>query len=354
VLFDETVMLAGAGPWLAGGKETVPALSGDPADRIALVTLQEDLEPGEIITLLIPPKVTDFAGNMTCISGIRTGLPADPLPGDIMFNELMPDPSGDESEYLELYNNSEKVLDLSCLYLAGSSASSATAFTGIHRLLLPGCYIALTIGKDDISARYPCADKESVFRADRLPAMPDDEGKLVLYDRNLNVTDRVDYFTGMHMIFLSGTEGVALEKVSPAFPSDVASNWHSATTACNYGTPGAPNSVLVQVTAGEDGLTLSHGRISPDGDGFEDIISVGVYPGGGENIISVTIFSDRGYPVRRLAERVTAGPGMQFVWDGLADNGARLPAGLYMVLAESCSTSGSSRRWKKVCALLYR
>jgi hypothetical protein len=156
------------------------------------------------------------------------------------------------------------------------------------------------------------------------------------------------------MIFLSGTEGVALEKVSPAFPSDVASNWHSATAACNYGTPGAPNSVLIEGSAEGEGLTLSSGRISPDGDGFEDIVSVGVFPGGEENIISVTVFSDRGYPVRRLAERASAGADAQFVWDGLSDSGSRLPAGLYMIIAESCSTSGASHRWKKVCALLYR
>jgi hypothetical protein len=266
----------------------------------------------------------------------------------------MPDPAGDESEYLELYNNSGKVFDLSLLYLGGSSSTAATAFTGIHRQLMPAGFMALTTGKDEITARYPCAVEESVFRADRLPALPDDEGRLILYDRNMNVIDRVDYSSTMHMMFLSGTEGVALEKVSPAFPSDVESNWHSATTACNYGTPGAPNSVLVDASEAGEGLTLSSGRISPDGDGFEDLVSVGVFPGGEENLISVTVFSDRGYPVRRLAERATAGAGAQFVWDGLSDSGARLPAGLYMIIAESCSTSGSSLRWKKVCALLYR
>ncbi|MDM8003036.1 MAG: lamin tail domain-containing protein [Bacteroidota bacterium] len=354
VLFDETVILAGAGPWLSEGKETEPALSGDPADRIALVRLQEALVPGEIIMLLIPPQVTDFAGNMPYVTELRTGLPSEPLPGEIMFNELMPDPAGDESEYLELYNNSGKVFDLSRLYLGGSSSTAATAFTGIHRQLMPAGFMALTTGKDEITARYPCAVEESVFRADRLPALPDDEGRLILYDRNMNVIDRVDYSSTMHMMFLSGTEGVALEKVSPAFPSDVASNWHSATAACNYGTPGAPNSVLVDASEAGEGLTLSSGRISPDGDGFEDLVSVGVFPGGEENLISVTVFSDRGYPVRRLAERATAGAGAQFVWDGLSDSGARLPAGLYMIIAESCSTSGSSLRWKKVCALLYR
>ena len=309
ILFDETVMLAGAGPWQADGKETEPAVSGDPADRIALARLQEELTAGEVITLLIPPQMTDFAGNAPCYNEIRTGLPSDPTPGDIMFNELLPDPAGKGSEYLELYNNSEKVFDLSRLYLAGSSTAAATAFTLIHRLLLPGGYVALTTGKEDLSARYPCSDEESLFRADRLPVLPDEEGRVILYDRNMNVIDRVDYSSEMHMIFLSGTEGVALEKVSPAFPSDVASNWHSATASCIYGSPGAPNSVLLEQAAADEGLTLSAGRISPDGDGFEDLISVGVFPGGEENVISVTVFSDRGYPVRRLAERATAGAG---------------------------------------------
>lgn len=354
VLFDETVMLAGAGPWLADGRETEPALSGDPADRIALVELQEDLTPGAIITLMIPLLVTDFAGNIPYVTELRTGLPSEPLAGDIMFNELMPDPAGEESEYLELYNNSEKVFDISRLYITGSSSAAANAFTGIHRLLLPGSYIALTTGSSNFSDSYPCSEEESIFRADRLPSLPDEEGQLALYDRNMTVIDRVDYSSAMHMIFLSGTEGVALEKVSPAFLSDVASNWHSATAACNFGTPGAPNSVLVDASEAAEGMTLSSGRISPDGDGFEDVVSVGVYPGGEENIITVTVFSDRGYPVRRLAERATAGAGAQFVWDGLSDSGARLPAGLYMIIAESCGTSGASHRWKKVCALLYR
>ena len=354
VLFAETVMLAGAGPWQANGMETMPAVSGDPGDRIALTGLREALAQGEIITLLITPQVTDFAGNAPCYNQIRTGLPSDPMPGDIMFNELLPEPAGEGSEYLELFNNSDKVFDLSRIYLAGSSTAAATAFTGIHRLLLPGGYVALTTGKENLSERYPCSDEESLFRADRLPALPDEEGRLILYDRNMNVIDRVDYSTAMHMIFLSGTEGVALEKVSPAYPSDVSSNWHSATATCNYGTPGALNSVLIEQAAAEEGLTLSQGRISPDGDGFEDLISVGVFPGGEENIISVTVFSDRGYPVRRLAERATAGAGTHFVWDGLSDSGARLPAGLYMIMAESCSTSGVSRRWKKGCALLYK
>ncbi|MCU0458142.1 MAG: lamin tail domain-containing protein [Bacteroidales bacterium] len=354
VLFDETVICAGAGPWEAGNRQTLPAVSGDHTDRTALVPLAGVMDPGAIITLVIPARITDFAGNAPSDNQLRTGLSAEPMPGDILFNELMPDPPGGVSEYLELYNNSDAVFDLSCLYLSGGSNSQATSFTGIHRQLLPADYVALTTGSEEIREHFPCSDEASVFRADRLPSMPDDGGSLILYDRNLNVIDRVDYNSGMHMIFLSGTDGVALEKVSPVSASDVASNWHSAVAACNWGTPGAPNSIMIEDTGENEGLSLSSGRISPDGDGFEDIISVGVFPGGEDNIITLTIFNDRGYPVRRLAERISAGPSTHFAWDGLSDSGARLPSGLYLILAESYNPSGSSGRWKKVCALLYR
>ena len=354
VLFDETVLLAGAVSWTADGRSTPPSVPGDHIDRTALVPLGEDLVPGAVITLVVPPQVTDFAGNAPCRNQFMTGLPSDPLPGDILFNELMPDPAEECSEYIELYNNSGKIFDLSRLFLAGGIKAAATEITENHRQLLPGGLVALTEGKEDFALAYPCGDGDQVFVADRLPVMPDDEGNLILYDRSLVIIDRVFYSSSMHMMFLSGTGGVALEKVALSLASDVPGNWHSATEVCNWGSPGAPNSVRIEETGEAVGMTLSSGRVSPDGDGFEDLISINVFPGGEENVITVTVFNDRGYPVRRLAERVAAGAGTSFIWDGLSDGGARLPAGLYIVIAESYDTTGSTRRWKEACALLYR
>jgi hypothetical protein len=354
VLFDETVMLAGASPWLADGRPTRRALSGDPADRISLVLLDEPLVAGRVITVSLAPEITDFAGNAPCLTEFRTGLPEDPLPGEILFNELMPDPAEGQIEYIELYNNSGKVIDLSRFYLAGGSTAQATAITGRHRQLLPGRYIALTTGSEKFLENFHCSDDAALFRADRIPSLPNDGGSLILYDKSLSIIDRVNYSPAMHMPFLSGTKGVALEKVSPALPSDVAGNWRSASESCNWGSPGAPNSVMIEQPGEATGLTLSSGRVSPDGDGFEDLLLLSLFPGGEDNIITVTVINDRGYPVRRLAERVAAGAGTSLTWDGLSDQGGRLPAGLYIIMAESYNSAGASGRWKKVCAVLYR
>jgi hypothetical protein len=319
-----------------------------------LVPLRHEIRNDAIITLLIASSVTEFAGNRPCSSELMTGIPSDPVPGDILFNELLADPVIGCSEYIELYNNSGNVIDLSRLSAANSYSAAVSSFTAVPRQLLPGGYVALTTGRQTVLDHFPCASQHDVFEADRLPALYDDSGILLLYDHGLNVIDRVDYSSSMHLLFLSGTEGVALEKSSPALPSDVAGNWHSASEACRWGTPGAPNSVTVIPAEDAGGMTLSSSRISPDGDGFEDLVSVGVFPGGEGNIITVTVFNDRGYPVRRLAERHAAGAGAQFIWDGTSDSGARLPAGLYMIMGESFNTAGSLRRWKQVCGLLYR
>jgi hypothetical protein len=319
-----------------------------------MVPLHEKLKPGAVTCLQVPSSVTDFAGNGVCNAVLWTGIPSDPMPGDILFNELLFDPFPGCEDYIEFFNNSSKVFNLSSLLLAGSTNSAATAFTEVPGQLLPGDFVAVTTDRDAVLRMYPCADPGAVCQADRLPSMPDDRGMLVLYDHNLNIIDKVDYSCTMHLLFLSGVEGVALEKASPEFPSDIAGNWHSASETCGWGTPGAPNSVSVYLPESSEGLTLSSGRVSPDGDGFEDLLSVSVYPGGGDNVISVTVFSDRGYIVRRLAERVAAGPGASFIWDGTTDDGGRLPAGLYMIMAESINAAGEAQRWKKVCALLYR
>ena len=354
VMFDETVVEPEGTAWLADGGETFPALPADPSDRLMLVPLHEKLKPGAVTCLQVPSSVTDFAGNEVCDAFLGTGIPSDPMPGDILFNELLFDPFPGCEDYIEFFNNSSKVINLSSLLLACSINSAATAFTEVPGQLLPGDFVAVTTDRDAVLRMYPCADPGAVFQADRLPSMPDDRGTLVLYDHNLNIIDKVDYSRTMHLLFLSGVEGVALEKASPEFPSDITGNWHSASETCGWGTPGAPNSVSVYLPENPEGLTLSSGRVSPDGDGFEDLLSVSVYPGGSDNVISVTVFSDRGYIVRRLAERVVAGPGASFIWDGTSDGGGRLPAGLYMIMAESINAAGESQRWKKVCALLYR
>ncbi len=391
IVFDETLTGSfAADEWTIDRLNALSSASDDIADRAFVVTVAEPFVTGRIYTLQIPAHAADYAGNTPCQPGAGFGLPEPPLAGEILFNEILFDPLPMCADYLELYNNSEKVFDLSQLFLAGSDAGVIKGFgteekgsdTGkrgeqipplpercksqaeaplqqsqlsqIPRQLLPGRLVALTTDRDAVTDHYPCSEKQDVYEVRSLPSMPDDEGSVIILDRELNILDRLDYSSSMHLDFLDIKEGIALEKVGPELSSGFPGNWHSASEVCGWGTPGAPNSVLVNEAPGGQGLNLSSERISPDGDGFEDALSVRVVPGGSDNVVTVTVFNSRGYPVRLLAERFVAGEEALIVWDGTGDNGRRLNAGLYMIIAESYNSRGQTWRRKEVCALLYR
>ncbi len=354
VLFGETVIMPEGVKWLIDGDETMPAVSGDIADRSAIIPLERDLTRDAVSNLLIPSSVADFAGNRPCLTELKTGLPSDPGTGEILFNELLFDPVEPCTDFIELYNSSDHIFDLSELSLANGTGTGVIPASGVPRQLLPGKYLALTTERDALLKQYQCADRFAVHETGGLPSMPDGGGSLVLYDSELNIIDRVDYSSSMHLLFLSGTEGITLEKVSPDLSSGISGNWHSASEVCGWGTPGAENSNLLKPAVERNGMQLSSSRVSPDCDGFEDAVSVDVFPGGDDNVIAVTIFSDRGYVVRKLAERFAAGEGARFIWDGTSDSGARLPAGLYMIMAETFNAEGVTKRWKEACALVYR
>ena len=63
-----------------------------------------------------------------------------------------------------------------------------------------------------------------------------------------------------------------LRKHDPWNKSNEVSNWHSASESSGWGTPGAPNSVFVEMPVTSDKVVFSSSRITPDNDGYEDIL----------------------------------------------------------------------------------
>jgi hypothetical protein len=156
----------------------------------------------------------------------------------------------------------------------------------------------------------------------------------------------------MHFSLLAGKEGVALEKVTTDAPSADFSQWHSASEASGWGTPGAPNSVLTEYSGTEDFVTFSSTKITPDNDGYEDILVISMKLEGSGNIVSVTIFDENGRFVKKLTDNMFAGPAATVVWDGTSLDGSLLDTGIYIFLITLFDDRGKTGRWKKVCSVV--
>jgi hypothetical protein len=330
-----------------------------PADQLLS---QYNIRPGGplikgiIYSLVIPPELTDFAGNSIARNTYKFGVPELAVNRDIVFNELLFNPLQGDPDYIEFYNGSEKVIDASRLYLASVSGtgdtSGLTTVSVEQRCIMPSSFYTVTTDKEKVISRYYSNIPENIFEIPQLPSMPDDKGHLLLLNNRADIIDEITYTEEMHHPFLSGKEGIALEKVRPDISSSDPGGWHSASESAGWGTPGGSNSVYISDPDGNDIIKFSSGRISPDNNGYEDVLIIDFNLEGTGNVLSVTIFDETGTYIRKITENLFAGAKATLVWDATADDGTLVGTGIYIILIELYNDKGKTKSWKKVCAVI--
>ena len=327
----------------------------DPLLRSFLLILAEPLANKEY-EIEIPAELCDFAGNHIRKNKYAFGIPVMAKKGDILFNEILFNPFGGNSDFIEFYNTSEKVIDASRLFLVSidddSDTSGLIRVSDVTRCIMPSTYYSISEDEDEVEKTFPYGDGEFVFYSDELPTMPDDKGHLVLLNRELDLIDEVYYNEKMHNPLLSDNEGISLEKTNPKMSSLESVNWHSAAESSGWGTPGKVNSIFSDFPSEAEQVSFSSRRITPDADGYEDFLSIGLrFPGMG-NVVSVSVFDEAGGFIKDIAKNFLSGPESTIIWDGTADDGTLVRSGIYIILITYFNDSGRRGRWKKVCTVI--
>ena len=330
----------------------------DPLYRQFRITPFDSFTEGKSYRLEVSGDIYDFAGNSMRKRDFLFGIPVNARAGDILFNEILFNPLPGDADYLELYNNSDRIIDASGLFLVSVNSYGDTSkiysLSDEKRCIMPGTYYAITTEKEKTIKRYPLADQDYLFEIQSLPSMNDDEGHLMLLTRQLDIIDEVRYSEDMHFSLLSAHEGISLEKTGPVNNSLDESSWHSATESAGWGTPGRRNSVCSDIIAEAGNISLSSSKISPDSDGFEDFLSVHLSLPGLGNVASMMVFDENGSLVRRAASNMLIGTEADIIWDGTADDGNLVNRGIYIILVSAYNDKGRTFQWKKACAVLRR
>ena len=347
-----------SGITLNGSAISAAGLS-DPIYRTFILTPGNHLERGSVYTICLPESLTDFAGNSASVRCFSFGLPESAGMKDLVFNELLFNPFPDSPDYIELFNMSDKVLDVSQLLMASVNTetgvpSEAKQFSNDKRCIIPGAYYAITTDRVKVISGYPSSIPENLFDVSFLPSMPDDRGHLLLLNRHLDKIDEVIYTEKIHYSLLSGNEGISLEKIRPDLQSEESGSWHSASESSGWGTPGAQNSVFTTEIPAEEKLVFSSPKISPDNDGYEDVLVIDISTGDPGGIITVTVFDETGSFIRKIVENYLAGNSASIVWDGTAEDGSPVRTGIYIILTEMYNSSGRTEKWKRVIAVVRR
>ena len=285
----------------------------------------------------------------------RVGLPVDAAAGEWIINEILFNPRSNAFDFVEFYNNSNKIFDAAKLYIANRNSSgvisSIKALSLTPCYVFPGDYIVETQDADNLAIQYLVKNPDNVLVISSPPSFSDDEGTVIALNFQGNIVDEVKYKDDWHFKLIDNDEGVSLERIDPDGPSQDPNNWHSAASTAGYGTPTYKNSQYKQPLGINATIEVTPKVFSPDNDGRDDIASIQYKVTEPGYVANITIFDGLGRPVRNLVQNGTLGLNGYWNWDGLDDKRRKLAVGTYVIFTEIFNLQGKKQHFKNVLVL---
>lgn len=321
-------------------------------DKVQL-TFTNSFQPNLVYTLTVGSAVIDCSGNaVSARNTAKLGLASSSIDSfDIVINEILFNPTSASNDYIEIYNRSNKILNLKNLSLA--NATGFERVTADDFAFFPGDFMVLTESKALVLQVY-VANNPDAFIEMQMPSFNDDAGDVRLLNEQGNIVDRVVYLDDWQFALISNDEGVALERIDYNAASQNAENWHSASSTVNYGTPTYKNSQF-RVGADVQGtITIEPEIFSPDNDGRDDFTTINYsFPEPGY-VANITVFDAVGRRVKNLQRNALNGIKGSYRWDGLDEKNQKLPAGIYIIYTEVFNLQGKTKKYKNTVVLAKR
>jgi hypothetical protein len=319
-----------------------------PLFQVLQVRLRQPFPKDSLLTLWLK-DLTDCSGNTSAPLSTTIGRFARQVNTQCIVNEILFDPPAGGSDYVEIYNRSTEPINVAQLMLANRTIngllSAARPIITSPFPLLPNQYLLLTEDSSWIHRYY--SPGQILMLQTALPSFPDDEGTVVILNTQGSVVDELHYTPDWHHPLMTTPQGVSLERINPMGITQQQQNWHSAASTTRFGTPGYRNAQSVPYTqASEEILTASSLVISPDLDGFQDILRLKYVLDQPGYLANIDIYTSWGALVQTIANNQLCGLQGEFAWDGFSMQKHPLKRGTYIVQARFHLPNGKVRHQK--------
>ncbi len=310
------------------------------------IVLTEPLSSGIPYSFSIS-GLKDKLGNEGSVYNTNFFLLSEPEPGDLIINEILFNPETGGVDYLELFNVSDKYLNINHLLIENNSRGDSEELFMEERLE-PGKYICLTEDPQDIRSRFSPPDTAFIVQSD-LPAFNNDTGNVTIYGAlDMLILDQFNYSENMHFSELDDVNGVALERINPYGITQDPNNWFSGSSSTGYGTPGYQNSIFLNPQYVDDEvLDFEKKTFSPNQDGVDDQLIIKYNLPEVGYLTDIYIYDQYGRFCKKLVNnQLLSAQGLLF-WDGLNESGEVERIGIYFIILEAHNTDGNVIKVKK-------
>ncbi|MEQ8907863.1 MAG: lamin tail domain-containing protein [Vicingaceae bacterium] len=332
----------------------VLSVSSKPLDPSSITLLLDTpLDTNVVLTLTIS-NLSDCSGNaLRNPIHANFGLPvatSSTERSDIVINEILFNPRSGGSDFVELYNRSQKIISLEGWMMANwDDAMIANREIIIEEpyLVLPGQYVGLTENIDNIVKEYPNTVRSSFYEVEDLPSYIDAEGGVYVLNTSNELIDGFLYDEDMHFEVLNSMDGVSLERLDPNRSSEDRGNFHSAAESVGFATPGFENSQYFPETQFKGEVSLDPELFSPDNDGYQDILNINYQFNAPGFVANVKIYDRGGRLIKDLIKNELLGAKGTFSWDGVTEDGSKARVGIYVLYFEAFNPSGDQEVYKE-------
>jgi hypothetical protein len=203
-------------------------------DSIIMIFTTGNFEAGKnyFIAKIITDKDEEEENNISFTS--FNGVVLNETRNDLVINEIMYAPTSPEPEWVEIFNRSSKIINISG-YRIADNADTISVITKTISLAPQNYFI---IAKD--SSVLSFYDVKSGIFISSFPSLNNTADKIILLDSLDRVIDSLEYFTNW-----GGSGGRSLERISSEMNSALQENWGTSIST-ERATPGRENSVTVK------------------------------------------------------------------------------------------------------------
>jgi len=298
-------------------------------------------------------NIKDCVGNNLKSIKQTFSLPAKAEHQEIVFNEILINAKPGGVPWVELYNKSDKYIDLSGykIFIFHPDGTIIKSVIPNTYIISPYEFLVLSNDSEKLIADFPFANKNVLLD---LPNKLDFEFENI--DISLTSTDSfvIDHFTSdilSYNILLKKTEGVSLERVSSSQPTNESENWYSASSESGFGTPGYRNSQDIINSNTRMSLIISPEIFSPDEDGYDDTVTLRYKIDQPGCLANIYIYDLMGNRIKTIRTNSIIGTSGQVNWDGYYDNGKIAKPGYYIVIFELYNPKGGYKIIKQKLAV---
>jgi Lamin Tail Domain/Bacterial Ig-like domain len=320
------------------------------------LNLADELTIGVLYQITVT-NVSDCPGNAIASGNTATfALPEPVAVGDVVINEVLYDPLGSGSDFVEIYNRSQKTLSLAGWQLANVSdgvVDDVVTITSASFILLPGEYVLICENATNVEVNYPQSRTDRFVETD-MPSYNNDEGGVVLQAPDGALLDRFDYNDDLHFALVNEPEGYSLERIDPDRATSDNTNWQTASDVAGKATPGFQNSQFSPTADASGEMTIVPAIFSPDNDGFQDVLTIAYRFDQAGFVGNMSVYDIAGREVRKLMESQLLGTEGAISWDGVLDGGSLGRMGPYIMALEVFDLDGKTEVYKMTVTLAHK